>query len=104
MKHHKKDKNGHGNGVHLVPVRFEFNDPAATTVCVAGTFNQWRPEARPLRPQGISSWISETVLAPGTYEYCLVVDGRWIPDPRVRETVPNPFGGQNSILEVGQHR
>ena len=36
----------------------------------------------------------------GTYEYCLVVDGQWIPDPLVSETVPNPFGGRNSVLHV----
>ena len=35
-----------------------------------------------------------------TYEYCLVVDGRWMPDPQARETVPNPFGGRNSVLKV----
>ena len=40
-----------------------------------------------------------TALAPGTYEYCLVVDGQWISDPLANETVANPFGGRNSILE-----
>ena len=37
----------------------------------------------------------------GTYEYRLVVDGQWIADPLAKETVPNPFGGRNSILKVG---
>ena len=32
--------------------------------------------------------------------YCLVVDGQWMPDPLAKHTVPNPFGGRNSILEV----
>ena len=36
----------------------------------------------------------------GTYEYCLVVDGQWRPDPLAKETVPNPFGGRNSVLKV----
>jgi hypothetical protein len=40
-------------------------------------------------------------LAPGTYEYCLVVDGRWMPDPMAKECVANPYGGRNSILTVG---
>ena len=30
----------------------------------------------------------------------LVVDGHWMPDPLATETVPNPFGGRNSILRV----
>ena len=49
---------------------------------------------------GDGHWLKETVLPPGTYEYCLVVDGQWMPDPLAGETVPNPFGGRNSILKV----
>ena len=45
-------------------------------------------------------WLKETVLPPGTYEYCLVVDGEWMPDPRARESVPNLFGGRDSLLKV----
>jgi hypothetical protein len=39
-------------------------------------------------------------MPPGTYEYCFVVDGHWIADPGAAKSVPNPFGGRNSILEV----
>ena len=81
-------------------VRFEFTHPTATTVCVAGTFNDWHAEAKPLHPVGDGRWVKETVLPPGTYEYRLVVDGQWIADPLAKETVPNPFGGRNSILKV----
>ena len=84
----------------MEPVRFEFTHPTATTVCVAGTFNQWQPEAKTLHPAGGGRWLKETALMPGTYEYCLVVDGKCMPDPLARETVPNPFGGRNSILRV----
>lgn len=97
MKHNHNQDNA---GPELVPVRFEFTHPTAATVCVAGTFNQWRPEAKSLHPAGEGRWWKETALPPGTYEYCLVVDGQWIPDPLARETVPNPFGGRNSILKV----
>lgn len=84
----------------LVPVRFEFTHPTATTVCVAGTFNEWRPEAKVLRSSGAGDWWDDTALPPGTYEYCLVVDGQWTTDPRAHETVPNAFGGMNSVLKV----
>ena len=49
---------------------------------------------------GKGHWRTETALAPGTYEYCLVVDGLWMPDPAARESVRNPYGGTNSILHV----
>ena len=100
MKHNKNHDNVRNGASQLVPVRFEFTHPTATTVCVAGTFNHWQPEAKTLHPAGGGRWWKETVLAPGTYEYCLVVDGQWMPDPLAKETVPNPFGGRNSILKV----
>jgi 1,4-alpha-glucan branching enzyme len=100
MKHNHNHDNVRNAGTPLVPVRFEFTDPTATTVCIAGTFNQWRPEAKTLRSSGVGNWWKETALAPGTYEYCLVVDGQWMPDPLAKESVPNPFGGRNSILKV----
>ena len=87
-------------GTKLVPVHFEFTDPKATTVCIAGTFNHWQPETKTLHSSGVGNWWKETALAPGTYEYCLVVDGKWMTDPLARESVPNPFGGRNSILRV----
>ena|ERR1051325_7757055 len=100
MKHNHNHDNAPNAGPQLVPVRFEFTHPTAATVCVAGTFNQWRPEAKTLRATGEGHWWKETALAPGDYEYCLIVDGQWMPDPLARETVPNPFGGRNSILKV----
>jgi ElaB/YqjD/DUF883 family membrane-anchored ribosome-binding protein len=76
MKHNRNHDNARAAGLQLVPVRFEFTHPTATSVCVAGSFNQWRPEAKTLHPEGGGRWHKETVLAPGTYEYCLVVDAR----------------------------
>jgi 1,4-alpha-glucan branching enzyme len=84
----------------LVAVRFEFAHPKAIAVAVAGSFNDWHPTTRAMHPAGGGYWLKDTVLSPGIYEYCLVVDGQWLPDPCVRETVPNPFGGRNSVLNV----
>ena len=100
MKHNHNHDNARSAGPQLVPVRFEFTHPTAKTVCIAGTFNHWQPEAKTLHSSGVGNWWKETALAPGSYEYCLVVDGKWMPDPLAKETVPNPFGGRNSILHV----
>ena len=100
MKHNHKHDNATSAEPQLVPVRFEFTHSTAKTVCIAGTFNQWKPEAKTLHSSGAGNWWKETKLAPGTYEYCLVVDGQWMPDPRAQKSVPNPFGGRNSILTV----
>ena len=100
MKHNHNHDNAPSPGLQLQPVRFEFTHPTATSVCLAGTFNNWKPETKTLHSSGVGNWWKETALAPGTYEYCLVVDGTYIPDPLAKETVANPFGGRNSILKV----
>jgi 1,4-alpha-glucan branching enzyme len=100
MKHNKNHHNAKSVGPQLGPVRFEFTHPTATTVCIAGTFNDWHANAKPMHPLGGGRWLNETTLAPGIYEYCLVVDGQWIADPLAKENVPNPFGGKNSLLRV----
>ena len=81
MKHNHNHDNAQNAGLKLTPVRFEFTSPTAKTVCLAGTFNHWQPEAKTLHSSGVGNWWKETSLAPGTYEYCLVVDGQWMPDP-----------------------
>lgn len=81
-------------------VHFEFAHPTASMLGVAGTFNKWRPDITPMMHWGDGRWMAELFLAPGVYEYCLVVDGEWMADPLAKESVPNPFGGRNSVLRV----
>ena len=100
MKHNKNQDNVKSDGPQLEPVHFEFTHPTARAVCIVGTFNDWQPEAKPMHPSGNGHWLKETALAPGTYEYCLVVDGQWMPDPLAKDYVSNPFGGRNSVLKV----
>src|ERR1039457_4186313 len=56
--HHNHD-NARNAEPELVPVRFEFTHPTATTVCVAGTFNHWQPEAKTLHPAGGGRWVKK---------------------------------------------
>ena len=100
MKHNHKHDPAPSAGPQLVPVRFEFTHPTAKAVAVAGTFNNWNPTTKPLHHTENGGWLKETVLAPGIYEYCLIVDGQWMADPMAKSQVPNPFGGNNSILTV----
>ena len=60
------------------PVHIEFTHATATTVRIAGTFNDWRPEATPMIAVGEGRWAKELALPPGTYEYCVVVEGAWL--------------------------
>ena len=81
-------------------IHLQFFEPNAKDVCVAGSFNQWHPEATPMVSLGDGRWAKELALPAGRYEYRLVVDGAWITDPNASETTPNPFGSANSVLQV----
>ena len=81
-------------------ISFQLVKPEAKSVCVAGSFNGWRPEQTPLLPVGHGRWAGELSLKPGCHEYLFVVDGQWLPDPNAKEAVQNPYGGVNSVLKV----
>lgn len=84
-------------------VTFQYTG-AATTVLVSGEFNGWKDSvaagAYPMKKGSGNDWSYKTNLKPGGYQYKLIVDGKWIIDPGNPKTVPNEFGGKNSLLEV----
>ncbi len=83
------------------PVVFEYVDPAAKTVALAGDFNQWDAGNRPLARLPGGRWTVSIKLEPGTYHYRFVVDGdRWVEDPLNNERAPNDYGTFNSIRLV----
>ena len=82
-------------------LHLEYRDGKATSVCIAGSFNDWQPGATPMVALGDGRWVKELTLPPGRHEYRLVVDGVWQDDPRAKETAPNPHGGVNAVITVG---
>ena len=87
MKNNKT--NNAPGGPRVLMVRFGYTHPTASTFAVAGTSNNWRPDSTPMLLWGDGRWLIELPLAPGTYEYRLVVDGEWMADPQAKESVPN---------------
>ena len=75
--------------------------PRATSVQIAGDFNNWQPAETPLQKVGDSGvWQTKIKLPQGKYCYRLVVDGQWQQDPYNELTELNPFGEFNSVIEV----
>jgi len=75
--------------------------PGAYTVQVAGDFNAWQPQRNPMLKAGENGvWQLKLHLAPGTYRYRLVVDGRWQQDPHNQSAEPNQYCEFNSVLTV----
>lgn len=84
-------------------VHIEFSDSVAEPVAIAGTFTDWRPEVTPMGAMGEGRWVKDLTLPPGSYEYCLVVEGgKWLPNPQARELILSPFGGRDSVLNVAK--
>ena len=92
------------NGQTPKSMRVEFCHPTATAVAIAGSFNDWRPDSAPMVSLGNGHWFKELALSPGTYEYLIVADGKWMPDPTAKQTRLNPFGGVNSLVTIENHR
>lgn len=82
-------------------IRIEVNLGPADAVYLVGTFNDWNESGLPLSHLGEGRWVAVLDLPPGEYEYLLIADGRWLPDPGAPAWVPNPFGGVNSVLRIG---
>jgi chromosome partitioning protein len=83
-------------------VRFALRAPDARQVQLAGDFNNWSPDATPLRT-GDGDGIFEAMLplTPGRYRYRVVIDGQWQHDPHNDYVESNPYGELNSVVEVG---
>ena len=60
-----------------IAVVFEADCPLATTVSVAGSFNDWAVDKNMLKKNKKTGlWTAKISLAPGDYEYKFVCDGQ----------------------------
>jgi hypothetical protein len=90
--------------VGVIPVQFRFDAPEARHVALVGSFNDWDPDALPLRRDAATGqWAAVVPLPPGEYAYMLVVDReRWVPDPRAAVQVPDSLGRTLSLRVVSR--
>lgn len=82
-------------------VQFVYIGPQAEAVSLVGSFNDWDPQANPLRQdrtQGV--WTAEIPLKRGHHEYAFNVDGRWVPDDDAPLGASDEFGVANSVILV----
>ncbi len=82
-------------------VTFRFEGEPECDVRLAGSFNNWDADAKPLtRRNGNGTYSATLLLSPGRHEYKFVVNGEWRVDPQCPETVPNGHGSRNSVINV----
>ena len=73
-------------------------DIKATSVFLAGNFNNWSTSAMPMQlVDGI--WQLAITLEPGSYQYKFVINGTtWKEDPEAPSYVDDGFGGKNGAF------
>jgi len=83
-------------------IEFTFDDPAAQSIHLAGSFNNWSTNADPMAKDAKGTWRLVKALPAGTHQYKFVVNGgqTWKPDPHNANGADDGFGGKNSVLEV----
>jgi 1,4-alpha-glucan branching enzyme len=81
-------------------VTFSLAAPTAQSVQVAGDFTGWQEAPVALKKSKDGLWKTSVTLAPGRYEYRLLVDGQWCDDPECKTRQANPLGGENCVCVV----
>ncbi len=77
--------------------------PGAGYIAVVGDFNEWNPEAHPMKKLKNGDFTATIELTPGKdYQFRYLIDGeRWENDWQADAYVQNPFGaGDNSVVAL----
>ena len=80
---------------------FSITAPAAMSVQLVGDFTHWQEESITMKKGRDGVWKVAVELPPGTHHYRFLVDGEWRDDPECTVRVPNPFGSENAVRQVG---
>ena len=80
--------------------------PDAQQVFLAGTFNEWKPDATPMDKGEDGKWTASLDLPAGRHEFKFVVDDEWCceidchANSECPQCVPNDMGTMNRVCEV----
>ena len=88
-----------------IPVKFTYQPliGGKHEVFLAGDFNNWSQTETLMREiDGI--YETTLYLKKGKYGYKFIVDGQWLTDENADEFVSDGYGGQNSVIFVGNKK
>lgn len=83
-------------------IEFYIQNPCASHICLAGSFNHWAHEALLMEPTKNGMWKIEIPMLPkGTYQYKFFVDDKvWMEDIENPYRQPDGLNGFNSLLMI----
>jgi 1,4-alpha-glucan branching enzyme len=82
------------------PVNFVCLAPGAQHVSVIGDFNNWEPNANPMKRQPDGAWTAQVALSHGHHQYVVCVDGQSQLDPRAQGIARNQEGERVSLIAI----
>ena len=91
---------GNSSITDLKPGKFYLEAPFAKSVQLAADFTKWEKNPLDLMKSKDGTWMLVLPLPPGNHPYRFLVDGQWRNDPQAIQSIPNPFGTENSIKVV----
>lgn len=80
---------------------FRFSAPGAVSVLLVGDFTHWQKRGIPMHKGKDGIWVATVELPVGKHTYRFLVDGDWRDDPECILRVPNPYGSQDMVRQVG---
>jgi 1,4-alpha-glucan branching enzyme len=84
----------------IKPINFICNAPDAKRVTVVGDFNDWDPNAHPLRRQVDGTWSAQVTIGHGHHHYLFLVDDKPTLDPRAQGIARHEQNEKVSLLAV----
>jgi len=86
----------------LTEIKFSVFAPDAKEVFLVGEFNNWQADDNSRMNPDNGNWQKKLGLNPGKYRYRFVIDGSWIEDSANPLKEMNPYGSQDSLVEVSK--
>ena len=87
----------------LTTVTLRFSDIPSNDLKIAGDFNNWIPDHNVETRIDQETIVKTMKIKPGTYQYRLIIDGKWQEDPNNPNRISNLFGEINSLLKVTEN-
>lgn len=82
------------------PVNFVCQAREAQKVFLVGDFNDWHPDANPMRRMPDGAWMLQVELSHGHHHYMFLVDQQMRLDPKAQGIARNEQGEKVSLIAV----
>jgi len=92
--------NRYGAAPTLRTINFICHAPHAHAVSLVGDFNNWEPNANPMKQMPDKAWMTSAALKHGHHRYAFLVDGKLTLDPRAQGITRNEQGERVSLVPV----